>query len=137
MIDLLPRRGILSGYEPRELWKQRATLVARHLADCKDRHTQIALSFALNDPIGKSYHRDEVQRWILSVFSDKEKADSEFRDQVCANEKDAAWDEGTVTLLSEDEQLAYAFKNFPSKKYLAKIEKKVSEYEKFLEERHS
>mmetsp|Transcript_46581 Transcript_46581/g.110374 ORF Transcript_46581/g.110374 Transcript_46581/m.110374 type:complete len:122 (+) Transcript_46581:114-479(+) len=112
---------------------KRATLVARHLADCKDLHTQIALSFALNEPVGKSYHQDEVQCWILSVFSDEEKA--EFKDQVCSYERDTAWDEGT--LLSEDEQLAYAFKNFLSKKYLVKIEKKVSEYEKFLEELHA
>eukprot|EP00961_Rhodomonas_salina_P178039 2401114-Rhodomonas_salina.1 len=83
--------------EKPEDWK-RATLVVRHLEDCKDLHTQIALSFALNEPVGKSYHLDDVQRWILSVFSYEEKA--EFRDRVCAYERDAAWDEGT--LLSED-----------------------------------
>eukprot|EP00961_Rhodomonas_salina_P179067 2416089-Rhodomonas_salina.1 len=93
--------------EKREDWK-RATLVELHLADCKDQQKQIALSY-------------------------EEKA--EFRDQVCAYERDAAWDEGT--LLSEDEQLAYTFKNFLSKKYLAKIQKKVVEYEKFLAEPRS
>ena len=64
-------------------WK-RATIVAKSLADTKDQLVLLALTFSLKEPIGKSYSRDKVLRWILCQLSDKQKeAHDDFR--ICAD----------------------------------------------------
>eukprot|EP00961_Rhodomonas_salina_P209772 2832517-Rhodomonas_salina.1 len=108
-------------------WR-RNTIVAKHLADVQDQHTLVALQFATQQDLGKSFTREETLLWILCLFTDEQR--QEFRDCLDAFETEVHIEEGDQVL--ENEVKCHEYQCFLEKKYSAKIGKLIADYKKFL-----
>eukprot|EP00961_Rhodomonas_salina_P235567 3184077-Rhodomonas_salina.1 len=112
-------------------WR-RDTIVVKHLADVQDQQTLVALQFATQQDLGKSFTREETLLWILCLFTDEQRR--EFRDSLDAFETEVCMEEGDQVL--ENEAKCHEYQCFLKKKpeYSAKIDKQITDYKKFLEQ---